>query len=54
VSDADFAVRSAITIGEQDGRWTAYFGDQHANAYAMDAMTGKIRWKTRVNDHPLA
>jgi polyvinyl alcohol dehydrogenase (cytochrome) len=54
VADADYAVRSAITIGRQGGRWTAYFGDQHASAYAMDAMTGKILWKTRVNDHPLA
>lgn len=54
VTDADYPVRSAITIGQQGGRWTAYFGDQHANAYGVDAMTGKILWKTRVNDHPLA
>jgi polyvinyl alcohol dehydrogenase (cytochrome) len=54
VMDADFAVRSAITIGRQEGRWAAYFGDQHANAYAVDAMTGKTLWKTRVNDHPFA
>jgi len=54
VMEPDYAVRSAITIGQQDGRWTAYFGDQHANAYAVDAMTGNIYWKTRVNYHPLA
>jgi polyvinyl alcohol dehydrogenase (cytochrome) len=54
VTDADFPVRSAITLGQQGGRWTAYFGDQHANAYAVDAMTGKILWKTRVNDSPVA
>jgi polyvinyl alcohol dehydrogenase (cytochrome) len=54
VADADFPVRTAITIGQQGGRWAAYFGDQHANAYAVDALTGKVLWKTRVNDHPLA
>jgi polyvinyl alcohol dehydrogenase (cytochrome) len=54
VIDSDFAVRSAATIGQQGGRWAAFFADQSANAYAADAMTGKILWKTRVNDHPLA
>jgi polyvinyl alcohol dehydrogenase (cytochrome) len=52
--ELDYPVRSAITLGRQGGRWAAYFGDQHANAYAVDAMTGNILWKTRVNDHPVA
>jgi polyvinyl alcohol dehydrogenase (cytochrome) len=54
VTEVDFPVRTAITIGQQGAHWAAYFADQHANAYAADAMTGKILWKTRVNDHPLA
>jgi polyvinyl alcohol dehydrogenase (cytochrome) len=54
VAAADFPVRSAVTIGQQGQKWVAYFGDQHANAYGVDAMTGKIVFKTRVNDHPLA
>ena len=53
-TEVDFAVRSAITVSWQGGRWTAFFGDQHANAYAADAITGKILWKTRVSDHPAA
>jgi polyvinyl alcohol dehydrogenase (cytochrome) len=53
-TEADFPVRTAVTIGQVAGRWAAYFADQHANTYAADAMTGKILWKTRVNDHPLA
>ena len=52
--EVDFPVRAAITIGQQGDRWVAYFADQHANAYALDAMTGTILWKTRVNEHPLA
>jgi len=54
VADVDFEVRSAITLGQHGQRWLAYFGDQHANAYALDALTGKVLWKTRGNDHPLA
>ncbi len=53
-SEVDFPVRSAITIARLGGRWMAFFGDQHANAYGLDALTGKILWKTRVNDHPVA
>jgi polyvinyl alcohol dehydrogenase (cytochrome) len=53
-AEVDFPVRTAITIGQQGDHWAAYFADQHANAYAVDAMTGKTLWKTRVNDHPLA
>jgi polyvinyl alcohol dehydrogenase (cytochrome) len=54
VTELDYPVRSAITIGQQGGRWAAYFGDHHANAYALDSMTGKILWKTRVSEHSLA
>jgi polyvinyl alcohol dehydrogenase (cytochrome) len=52
--EPDFAVRSAITVDRQGSRWMAYFGDQHANAYGIDAQTGKLVWKTRVNPHPQA
>jgi polyvinyl alcohol dehydrogenase (cytochrome) len=53
-ADVDFPVRTGIVIGQVGGRWTTFFADQHANAYAADAMTGKVLWKTRVNEHPLA
>jgi polyvinyl alcohol dehydrogenase (cytochrome) len=54
VFDADFPVRTAISIGQSGGNWVAYFGDQHANAYAVDAATGKLVWKTHVEEHPAA
>ena len=47
-------VRSAITIGIDGRGWTAYFGDQRANAYAVDALNGELRWKTHVDDHRAA
>jgi polyvinyl alcohol dehydrogenase (cytochrome) len=44
-------VRTAVSIGPSgDGGWTAYFGDQAANVYAVDASTGTLRWKRRVDD----
>jgi polyvinyl alcohol dehydrogenase (cytochrome) len=49
--EASSGVRSAITIGPGD---MAYFGDLHANVYALDANTGKMIWKTNVDDYPTA
>jgi polyvinyl alcohol dehydrogenase (cytochrome) len=52
--DADFPVRTAITIGQVGSGWAVYFGDQHGSAYAVDAVTGKAIWKTRVEEHAAA
>jgi polyvinyl alcohol dehydrogenase (cytochrome) len=49
--DAGAGVRTAITIGPDN---VAYFGDLRANAYALDAVTGKLLWKTTVDDHALS
>jgi polyvinyl alcohol dehydrogenase (cytochrome) len=49
--DAGAGVRTAITIGPGN---VAYFGDLRANAYAVDAVTGKLLWKTTVDDHALS
>jgi polyvinyl alcohol dehydrogenase (cytochrome) len=44
-------VRTAVSIGPaRGGGWTAYFGDQAANVYAVDAASGTLRWKRRVDD----
>jgi len=47
-------VRSAVSIGP--GRTPdeplAYFGDLTGNVYALNAITGEQRWKTRVDNHP--
>jgi polyvinyl alcohol dehydrogenase (cytochrome) len=52
--EAEAPVRTAITIGPLAGEWAAYFGDQHGTAYAVNALTGKLLWKTRAEDHAAA
>ncbi|HYR82930.1 MAG TPA: PQQ-binding-like beta-propeller repeat protein [Terriglobia bacterium] len=52
------AVRAAVTIARiQTGsvqRYAAFFGDLAANVYAVDAGTGQLLWKTRIDNYPLA
>src|SRR5207237_8050712 len=52
--DADTMVRSAVSIEDAAGRALAYFGDVHATVYAVDASTGALLWKRRVDEHPTA
>jgi polyvinyl alcohol dehydrogenase (cytochrome) len=48
-------VRNAVSIGSlPGGRYVAYFGDLSAVVHAVDASTGKLLWKTHVEDHPIA
>jgi polyvinyl alcohol dehydrogenase (cytochrome) len=49
---AEAAVRTAINIAKQaDGKLAAYFGDQSANMYGVNAETGKQLWKTKLDDY---
>jgi polyvinyl alcohol dehydrogenase (cytochrome) len=52
------AVRPAVTVAPVKGRgktkYAAYFGDAHANVYAVDAQTGEQLWTARVDDHFVA
>lgn len=49
-------VRSAVSIGPGSaaGRFVAYFGDLAGTVHAVDAFTGEVLWKAKVDDHPLA
>src|SRR5262249_42120258 len=51
---ASGSVRAAITIARVGGRDVAMFGDGSANAYAIEAATGKLIWKTKVDEFPSA
>jgi len=51
-------VRAAITIARIDtpsgSRYAAFFGDQSATVYALDAANGSLLWKSKVDNYPLA
>ena len=47
-------VRSAMTVGEVDGKPTVFFGDSSGYYYALDGETGKQLWQLRLSDHPAA
>ncbi len=52
---AGAGVRTAISVGKlPNGRWAAYFGDVRATAHAVDAETGKLLWKVKLDEHPAA
>lgn len=51
-------VRNAVTVGPISGqgsaRYAVYFGDGHANVFALDAQDGRLLWKTKVDPHFVA
>lgn len=52
--EAAASVRTAITIATLSGtpqRHVAFFGDQRATAYGVDASNGELLWKTHIDDH---
>ena len=51
---AQAPVRTAISVGQGPQGFLVYFGDQRANAYAVDALTGQQVWTQRVDTHPAA
>ncbi len=51
-------VRAAVSVGPLPARskakFAVYFGDEKSNIQALDAETGKLLWKTKVEDHFLS
>jgi polyvinyl alcohol dehydrogenase (cytochrome) len=49
-------VRTAISFAPIPGteQFAVFFGDVRTNAYAVNAITGALVWKTKVEDHPAA
>lgn len=54
--DAANAVRTAVSIAgigaKPHERLAAMFGDDSATVYAVDAQTGELIWKRRLDSHP--
>ena len=53
---ANAGVRTAPTVGSggDANRYLVYFGDIRANVYAVNAETGALVWKERLDSHPVA
>ena len=51
---ANGGVRTAATVATIGGRTAVLFGDTGANAYALDAHSGELLWKTKVERHAMA
>jgi len=49
--EADAGTRSTPVVVADGGRSTVYFGDAHAQVYALDAMSGALRWKVKIEEH---
>ena len=56
--DAPALVRTAIVLGQNEtepgSQLAAYFGDTAGTVYAVEAATGKLLWKSKVDAHPAA
>jgi len=52
--DAGAGVRSAPAIHHLGNSYIVFFGDARAYVHALDAASGKLLWKTKVDDYPLA
>ena len=52
------AMRVAPSVAAVSGlgstKYAVYFGDQRANMYGLDADNGKLLWKTKIDEHPVA
>ena len=51
--EADAGTRSTPVVVRAAGpnAATVYFGDAHAQVYALDAATGALKWKVKVEEH---
>ncbi len=56
--DAGAGARTAVSIAALPkgaaAKYAVYFGDEKANIIALDADSGKMLWKTRLDVHPFA
>jgi outer membrane protein assembly factor BamB len=51
--NAEAPVRTALTLAAtSDGVNTLFFADEMGMVYAVDATTGKLRWRVRVKMFP--
>ena len=50
--DAGTTVRTAVSVGQAGGKTLAWFGDTKSTVHALDANTGQLLWKLKIEEHP--
>ena len=48
---ADGPVRMAVVVAQLGSNYVALFGDQLGSFYALDARTGRLLWRRRIDEH---
>jgi polyvinyl alcohol dehydrogenase (cytochrome) len=51
VFDTAAPIRGGVIAGRANNSAAVFFGDAAGNAYAVDTASGKLLWKTHVEDH---
>ena len=51
IFDTAAPIRSGVIAGPSGSGFAVFFGDAAANAYAVEIASGKLLWKTHVEDH---
>jgi polyvinyl alcohol dehydrogenase (cytochrome) len=52
VFEADGGIRSTPVLDTDNGQ--LFFGDAFAQVYALDALSGELNWKLKIEDHAVA
>jgi polyvinyl alcohol dehydrogenase (cytochrome) len=51
---ADSGVRAAVRLVPAAGKLSAIVADLRANVYSLDARTGQLQWRVKIEDHRAA
>ena len=52
--DAGASARTAVTVAAMPGGLVAFMGDDSATVYALDANSGRLLWRQKLDPHPMA
>jgi polyvinyl alcohol dehydrogenase (cytochrome) len=51
IFEADGPVRMAVVVSQTGANYVALFGDQIGSFYALDARTGRLLWRRKIDEH---
>jgi polyvinyl alcohol dehydrogenase (cytochrome) len=51
IFEADGPIRMAVVVSQTGSNYVALFGDQIGSFYALDARTGRLLWRRKIDEH---